>query len=349
MPLERLNEVLKRSRDGSPTMRLSVNFIFQRSFIKNATYGGFRLVDLPSCSAGALYDLNFFMVERPEGWRASCEFNTDLFDAPAVTGFLDQLHNIFRAIVTDPAQRISQIPVLGAAERHRLIHEHAIGRQPHIPTIVHCSSSSRRRCGDLPTQPLSSAAIASCGTCELDGMANKIAAALRGRGCRPGDLVGVFLERSPELIAALLAVHKVGAAYVPLDPRHPQGRLAHIVVNSGLAAVLTRTALADRLPLHGTPIVALDAASTPSARDPIFPAGSPDDLAYVIYTSGSTGRPKGVQIQHRALVNLLAAMARAARARSRRHAAGRYHRLVRHRGARDIPAADSRRQARHRP
>ena len=107
---------------------------------------------------------------------------------------------------------------------------------------------------------------------ELDGLANQIAATLRGRGCRVGDLVGVFLERSPELIAALLAVHKVGAAYVPLDPSHPQGRLAHIIVNSGLAAVLTRTALADRLPLHGTPIIALDAASTPSARDPISPA-----------------------------------------------------------------------------
>jgi amino acid adenylation domain-containing protein len=308
MPLEHLNEVLKRSRDGSPTMRLSVNFIFQRSFIKNATYGGFRLVDLPSCSAGALYDLNFFMVERPEGWRASCEFNTDLFDAPAVTGFLDRLHNIFRAIVADPAQTISQIPVLGAAERHRLIHEmnRTATAYPDDRTLPQLFEAQVRRAPD--------ATAVICGNrelryLELDGMANKIAAALRGRGCRPGDLVGVFLERSPELIAALLAVHKVGAAYVPLDPSHPQGRLAHIVANSGLAAVLTRTALADRLLLHGTPIVALDAASTPSARDPIFPAGSPDDLAYVIYTSGSTGRPKGVQIQHRALVNLLAAMA----------------------------------------
>jgi amino acid adenylation domain-containing protein len=309
MPLELLNGVLKRTHDGSATMRLSVNFIFQRSFIKNATYGGFRLVDLPSCSAGALYDLNFFMVERPEGWRASCEFNTDLFDAPAVAGFLDRLHNIFRAIATDPAQTISQIPVLGSAERHRLIRDinRTATAYPDDLTLPQLFEAQVRRV------PEATAII--CGNREvryreLDALANQIAATLRARGCRVGDRVGVFLERSPELVAALLGVHKVGAAYIPLDPSHPQGRLAHIIVNSDLAAVLTRTALADRLPLHAAPTIALDAAPTPSARDPISAAAaSPDDLAYVIYTSGSTGRPKGVQIQHRALVNLLAVMA----------------------------------------
>ena len=309
VPLKRLNEVLTRSPDGSATMRISVNFIFQRSFIENATYGGFRLVDLPSCSAGPLYDLNFFMVERAEGWRASCEFNADLFDAPTIAGFLDRLRNIFCAIVADPAQRVSQIPVLGVAERRRLIHDmnRTEAAYPDDRTLPQLFEAQVRRV------PEATAVI--CGNREvryreLDGMANRIAAALCGWGCRSGDRVGVFLERSPELIAALLAVHKVGAAYVPLDPSHPHGRLAHIIANSGLAAVLTQTALADRLNLHGTPTIAIDAVSATSAYDPVSPAPSPDDLAYVIYTSGSTGRPKGVQIQHRALVNLLTAMAK---------------------------------------
>ena len=309
MPLERLNEALKQARDGSPTIRQSVNFIFQRSFIKNAAYGGFRLVDLPSCSAGALYDLNFFMVERPEGWRASCEFNTDLFDAPAIAGFLDRLHNIFVAIVADPAQKISRIPVLSAAERHRLVHG------------INCTATPSPDDRTLPqlfeaqVQRVPEAVAVICGNREvqyreLDSLANRIAHTLRHHGCRVGDLVGVFLERSPELIAALLAVHKVGGAYVPLDPSHPQGRLTHIIANSGLVAVLTRAALVDRLPLQGTPILAIDATLSPSTHDSIPPTASPDDVAYVIYTSGSTGRPKGVQVQHRALVNLLSAMAR---------------------------------------
>src|SRR5690348_5181824 len=120
VPAQRVN-VLFNSAGDADAAGISVNFIFQRSFIRNATYGGFALVDLPSFSAGSLCDLNIFMVERPEGWRLSCEFSTDRFGALVVTGLLERLRNILGAVVAQPMEPISRIPLLGPAERHKLI------------------------------------------------------------------------------------------------------------------------------------------------------------------------------------------------------------------------------------
>jgi len=129
---------------------------------------------------------------------------------------------------------------------------------------------------------------------ELNARANRLAHHLRAVGLGPGSLVGLRLERSPELVEALLGILKAGAAYVPLDPGSPAGRLSWMVEDAGLSLLLTGGWLAD----HG------EAISSQSADDPPSAAG-PADLAYVLYTSGSTGRPKGVMIPHRGLANYL--------------------------------------------
>ncbi|MFD6226123.1 amino acid adenylation domain-containing protein [Streptomyces sp. NPDC060232] len=148
----------------------------------------------------------------------------------------------------------------------------------------------------------------------LDRSAEDLADRLRGRGIGPGDLVGIYLNRSVALPAALLAVMKTGAAYVPLDPIYPAERIAYMLADTGLPLVVTETALAGRLPAGDAEVLLLDepppaAAPAPVHRPPSRAAGG-DDLAYVIYTSGSTGRPKGVRVGHRALSNFLTSMVR---------------------------------------
>ncbi len=106
---ERLVEILNPRRDLSTSPLFSINFIFQRSFIKNQTFAGISLTDIPSRSPGSLYDLNFFMVERPDGWRASCEYNTDLFETATVEKMLSQFEAVLGAIARDPEQRISKL------------------------------------------------------------------------------------------------------------------------------------------------------------------------------------------------------------------------------------------------
>lgn len=148
---------------------------------------------------------------------------------------------------------------------------------------------------------------------ELDIASNRLAHELRKRGVKPASRVAVFLDRSPELLVAILAILKSGSAYIPLDPAYPMGRLEHIFENSRPAAIITIASLRERLAREAMPVILVDAESLSIAQrsaKPLPSATAPTDPAYVIYTSGSTGRPKGVAIPHGALVNLLCAMQR---------------------------------------
>ena len=148
---------------------------------------------------------------------------------------------------------------------------------------------------------------------ELEQRSNRIAHQLRDMGAQPGQLVGVCLERTPDLVATLLAVLKSGAAYVPLDPAYPANRIAYVLGDAGAAILVTEDKVLEHLGKTPCRILSLagDAGRTEktAASRPEPLAGS-EDLAYVIYTSGSTGRPKGVEIEHRAVVNFVRAMAK---------------------------------------
>jgi amino acid adenylation domain-containing protein len=312
-PLERLIEVVNPKRDLSRNALFSVNFIFQRSFIQDTRYDHFMLVDMPSRSAGALYDLNFFMVERPDGWRLSCEYNSDLFDGATVNGLIARLGALLRSVCAEPGQRISRIPILSDYERTALI-DTENATQAEYPASQTLPQLFAAQAGRTPN-----AIAVECGAerltyAQLDAAANRLAHELVRRGLGSGSRVGVFVDRSADLVVALLAVLKSGGAYVPLDPIYPQERLAFIVDNARLGAVVTRTALEERLGPSSAPLVYVDGdaeAIAAQSAAPLDAAAGPRDCAYVIYTSGSTGRPKGVQIEHRSLVNLLWSMARA--------------------------------------
>ncbi|MCC6602767.1 MAG: AMP-binding protein, partial [Anaerolineae bacterium] len=146
----------------------------------------------------------------------------------------------------------------------------------------------------------------------LNQRANQLAHTLRARGVAPQTLVGIFLERSIDMIVALLAVYKVGAAYVPFDPATPQARLTFMLVDAQITLLLTQTDLLSRIPESTVPIYCLDRersqiATAPTTNLPYMRNGHPS-LAYVIYTSGTTGKPKGVLISQQGLLNHALAM-----------------------------------------
>jgi amino acid adenylation domain-containing protein len=310
VPLEQLIELLKPKRDPSRNALFSINFIFQRSFIRNEVYGDFKLIDMPSCPAGAMYDLNVFMVERPEGWRAACEYNTDLFDTATIERLLGNFHNLLQAIVADPARPISSLSMLSQSERaHLVVDCNRTGTAyPEHLTLPALFQSQAARTPD--------AVAVICGSRsttyrELDLASNRLACHLLRCNIQRGSRIGVYLKRSTELVTTLLAILKAGFTYIPLDPAYPMQRIAHVLDSARPAAVVTHSALRRSLPEIPAVVVSLDADMLPidaCPGDPLAVWPVPADLAYVIYTSGSTGKPKGVQIQHRALVNLLWAM-----------------------------------------
>jgi len=200
--------------------------------------------------------------------------------------------------------------VLSEAEHHRVVVEWNDTSAPYpevgVADLVVAQASRT---------PEAAAVTFGAGTltyAELDEQARRLARHLAGLGVGPGVLVGVYLQRSADMVVALVGIARAGGAYVPLDPDFPGERIAFMVGDCAAPVLVTQSSLVGSLPPHGARVVCVDADELPAGDAPTGPAPSragPDDLAYVIYTSGSTGRPKGAEIANRALVNFLTAMA----------------------------------------
>jgi len=211
-----------------------------------------------------------------------------------------QLLTLLQGAVADPATAIADLPLLDAAERDELLVARNATAAPFLDLAVHQLFKARAALAPQAVALITPERSLTYG--ELDALAERMAGALAGRGVGPGSRVGLLFERSPEMVAAMLGVWKAGAAYVALDPDHPEARLSYLLADTAAAAVLTTTALAGRVPA-GAPVLCVEDLGEPEAR-PRTTSG-PEDPAYVVYTSGSTGHPKGVWIAHRGVVNYL--------------------------------------------
>jgi amino acid adenylation domain-containing protein len=268
----------------------------------------------PNAKAFVNFDLFLNVIESADGLRMDCDYNTDLFDASTVAHWLDCYQALLESIVADAAQPLSSASCLPAGERAELLvrmndtaAEYPRDRTVHALIETQVQAMPRAIAAQFGDVTLTYDA--------LDKRANQMANVLRqriGADCA-GKLVGVSVERSLDMLVALLAVMKAGCAYVPLDPMHPAARLRYILGEAQVAALISDGSENAALVADGTPILDVrhDAAAIAAAPS-TAPAGhaSADSLAYVIYTSGSTGKPKGVEISHRAVVNLLTSMAR---------------------------------------
>jgi amino acid adenylation domain-containing protein len=310
-PFEQLVEMINPKRDLSRNPLFQVNFMLQRSLVTSRDYETFSLIDVPSRLAGALYDLNCLMVERPEGWRASIQFNTDLFEPQTAARMLSHFERLLEQIGEDPEQPLSNYTILSEPETELLAKWNETGfALPELKTVHELLEAQAAR------SPKAIALI--CGReeytySELDHRANQFARYLVRNGIQPGMKVGLCVERSLSMMVGLLGILKAGASYIPLDPAFPSARLAHMIEDSQTPVLVTQEKLRSLLPSNNARTICLDSASDQISRESAerlninIPG---DSLAYVIYTSGSTGKPKGVQIPHRAVLNLLHSMQR---------------------------------------
>ncbi|GAA3970305.1 hypothetical protein GCM10023085_60630 [Actinomadura viridis] len=256
------------------------------------------------------FDLSLEAFVRPHGMTVEATFRRELFDDERVDALLGHLETLLGAAVAGPDLPIGALDLLTGDDLAVQAEANATGRPLPATTVVELFEEQAARTPDAVAVegdggPLTYA--------ELARRSDALAGTLRARGAGPGELVALALPRTPDLVVALLAVLKSGAAYLPLDLDHPAGRLAYMLDDAAPLCVLATTATAGGLP-GGGDVLLLDgpsAASTASAAagEP-WPVPSLDDLAYVIYTSGSTGRPKGVAVPHGALTNFLLATRR---------------------------------------
>ncbi len=299
-------------------------------------------VDWTVFSGTARNALEIQFVDDGDQLTVSLRFSPAALDPEAAVRIAEQLRALLRSAVTDPDQLVPSLALLPAGEFDRVIREwnateKAYPAQATLPSLF-AEQALRTPDEIAATGPGLHAAVGGLGWeenaarrtvsyRELSTMVDRLAGALRARGIGRGDLVGVCLPRSVELLASLLAVAAAGAAYVPVDPAHPAPRRAMILAEAGPRLLITTGALAAQAD-GDQPVLLLgesavddqtrpDQARPDQARPDQAGAGAgpadlppgPDDLAYVMFTSGSTGRPKGASIPHRALANLLLSMA----------------------------------------
>jgi amino acid adenylation domain-containing protein len=256
------------------------------------------------------FDLTLEFVDRGPRLLGLLKYSTDLFTEENAAGMEEEIRSILDAIASDP-------DALTVADRAAEPAPAELTEEDSRRMLVEWNDTAVEYTGDMVLHHYVEAQVSATPDAtalrfegeplsyrDLDLWANGVATELRSLGVGRRALVGIFMERSIEMVVALLAVLKAGGAYVPLDPGYPSERIAFMMEDAGLGVVLTKVALKDRLPPGRARVVCLDSGTTnPEAggRTDV----SADDPAYVIYTSGSTGKPKGVVVSHRAICNRL--------------------------------------------
>jgi amino acid adenylation domain-containing protein len=307
VPFEKIVEALAPERGPGRNPLFQVMFALQYAPEEDLELQGAQSMRLPVRTQTSKFDLSVAFDPAADGLTGIWEYSTDVFEEHTIERMATHFRRLLEEIVADPDQRVGALCLLDSAERQRVLmqwndtasdfpkdrsvpvlFEEQVTRAPHAAAV---QFGARR-----------------LSYSELNGRANQLAHHLTGLGVGSEVLVGICMERSPELIVALLAVLKAGGAYVPLDPAYPKQRLSFMLDDAGAPVLLTQHDLLESLPSHSARVVCLDRdwpqiATHPDVDPP--PRASVEALAYVTYTSGSTGEPKGVMITHRSISKLV--------------------------------------------
>jgi len=328
MPFDQLVELLQPARDPSRSPLFQVLFVLQSAHSAATELPSLIMTGTEVDTGTAKFDLTVQMWEAGDSLTGSIEYNTDLYDAATIERMIGHFQTLLAGAVAAPDQRLSGLPLLAPEERHRLlcewnatatdylrgacIHELFAARAQEHPGAVALSFQG---------QPMTYR--------ELHHRSDQLAHYLRRLGVGHETLVGICVERSPEMVVGMLGVLKAGGAYVPLDPAYPRERLAFVLDDVKAPVLLTQERLLPGLPACGARVVCLDAGwDEIAAADALGTGGAAGvggggadgpggpgrgatarSLAYVIHTSGSTGRPKGTLLTHRGVVSMVSTAA----------------------------------------
>lgn len=310
-PFQKLVEELKLERDLAVTPLFQVLFVMRDDLMATLELPCFTLTPIYLESKIVPLDLCISIKNTDSGLVWTWEYNTDLFEDSTITNILKHLQNLLESIVANPEEPIGSLPLLTQGERHQLLWEWNNTKTEYAQTCIHKLVETQ-----VEKNPSAVAVVwenQQLTYRELNDRANQLAHYLQKLGVKPEGLVGICIERSPQMMVAVLGVLKAGGACVPLDPAYPKERLAYMLSDVNLQVLLTtETLLLASSPIaeiaKNQEIVCLDSdwetISQESNENPVSSV-KPNNLAYIIYTSGSTGKPKGVMMEHLALANLI--------------------------------------------
>ncbi len=302
LPFERLVQELSPERNLSHAPLFQVMLVLQNPAGGRLSLPGVELSPILLEGSAAKLDLTLNAQEMDGRLSVRWLYNRDLFDEATIARLSGHLERLLAAAVADPDVRISGISLLTGAEELQLLEWNATeAAYPTEPCLHELIAAQVERTPDRTAVTFEGAALTYR---ELDAAAARLARRLAGLGVGSDVPVGVFAERSLEMVVALLGVLKAGGAYLPLDPEYPADRLAYMLADAGVGVLITGRDQAGRCEPFAGITVQLD-RTDPFDPSDLPPVALPANLAYVIYTSGSTGRPKGTMNSHRGIVNRL--------------------------------------------
>ncbi|MHB8519305.1 MAG: non-ribosomal peptide synthetase [Limisphaerales bacterium] len=325
LPFDKLVEELQPERSSSHLPLVQIMFVLQNAPVQNLQLPGATVTPIALDTGTAKFDLTLSIAEERDGFTAAIEYNADLFTPPTIRRMLGHFQALLEGIVADPDQSPCELPLLPTAERRQLLVEWNNTRTeyPANQCIQQLFEEQVDRTPDAVAVVFEDQHLTYR---ELNARANRLAHGLRRRGVGPDRLVGLCLERSVELIVALLGVLKAGGAYVPLEPSYPRERLRFLLEDTRVSVLLTQEKFRQRWselttdapatppgtraqPDDPQPVLVCldrdqDGLDAEMTANPVS-GTTADHLAYVSFTSGSTGRPKGVCIPHRGVVRLV--------------------------------------------
>ncbi len=309
-PFEKLVEELKPERSTSYSPLFQVMFLLQNQPASSMTMPGLSIEPVNVSNSTAKFDLTLAMQDSGSSLSGWIEYNIDLFDDSTIKRMSRHFVSLLESIVSQPGDAIAKLPLMDESEKDYFLTELNASEQdyPSDKTVADLFVEKAQQCPDATAVIGPDNQQLSFG--QLDAQSNQVARYLQSVGIEPGDRIGVYLERSVDMLSTLLGVMKSGALYVPMDPIFPADRLAFMANDACLKLVVTQQVLLDSVPSDQCQLLVLDKlddAFTETSDAPLQLA-VPDAPVYIIYTSGSTGQPKGVQVGHRALTNFLYSM-----------------------------------------
>ncbi len=312
MPFEKLVDALHPKRDVSRSPVFQVMFDLQNAPVSELNIHGLEFQPIEIETTTAKFDLSMTVQDQDGRLLVAMEYNSDLFEAATIERLLERYQQVLAGMTGDIRTAVGSIHLLTAQERQAVLavnRTHASSEPlQSLPALI------ERRAAQTPDAPALVLQDHVMSYRDLNDKSNRLARWLRKRGVEPERRVGISMERSFDMVVALLGIMKAGGVYVPIDPTYPAGRQHNLAVDAGVDLILRHgTAMpeADSFPV---PVLSLDRLNaeldTVSGENLDRPI-SMDQAAYVIYTSGSTGTPKGVVVSHRALCQHLVAAAAA--------------------------------------
>ncbi|HEY4903815.1 MAG TPA: amino acid adenylation domain-containing protein [Candidatus Sulfotelmatobacter sp.] len=303
VPFELVVKELHAERDLSrnPLVQVAFTLVPQPA----SPQPGWRAGQWDVETGAAKFDLYLEMEDESDGLTARFMYRSDLFLPQTIERLKSNFTTLLEGIVAHPEQDIETLPLLTTAERHQLLVEWNETKVEY-PADLLLHDLVRMAVLQCPTAVAVAGADQTVTYAELEARSNRLAHQLRWAGVGRETVVGLYFERSIEMVAAILAVLKAGGTCLPLDPAYPAERLAFMIEDSEAALLLTHSRLEAQLPSHGAQVIFVDRMEKGSEPERAFapaPIADPDGVAYLIYTSGSTGQPKGVRVTHRGLIN----------------------------------------------